>query len=350
MNALYWLIAILLFSLLIFIHELGHYLTARLFHVKIHEFAIGMGPKMLTYTSKKTGIKYSLGIFLFGGYVSMAGEDEESDEPDALNKKPAWQRFIITAAGAVMNLLLGFVLILAIVLAATTLPSNTIARYPADAWFEQNKLVSSAEYGLAPGDTILAINGTRVHTYYDMNYEITHDGAEECAVTILRDGKEMTLTVKFPSTSTDGVTYGITDFYTDQDAKTVGNVLRHTFYRSTTTVKMIWESVIDLFSGRYGMEAVSGPVGVAGAISEAAAKDFWQTVMLMAVISINLGLFNLFPIPALDGGRLVFILFEMIFRRPVPAKYEGLVHFIGFVLLMGLMVLVLFKDIFSLIF
>ncbi|MBQ8351806.1 MAG: site-2 protease family protein [Clostridia bacterium] len=348
MNILYWLVAILLFCVLILIHELGHYIAARIFHVKIYEFSIGMGPKMLTYTSKKTGIKYSIGVFLFGGYVSMAGEDEESDDPDALPKKPAWQRFIITAAGATMNLLLGFLLILAIVIASANLPSNTIAQYPDDAWFEKNELTSSAEYGLQAGDTILAINGTRVHTGFDMNYEITHDGAEDCAVTVLRDGKELTLTVRFPSSVTDGVAFGITDFYTGVDEKNIGNVLRHTFYRSTTTVKMIWESVVDLFRGRYGMEAVSGPVGVAGAISQAAARDLWQTVMLMAVISINLGLFNLFPIPALDGGRLVFILFEMIFRRPVPAKYEGLVHFIGFVLLMGLMVLVLFKDIITL--
>lgn len=348
MDILYWLIAILAFSLLIFIHELGHYLTARLFRVKIYEFSIGMGPKMLTYTSKKTGIKYSLGVFLFGGYVSMAGEDEESEDPHALTKKPAWQRLIITAAGAVMNLLLGFLLILAIVIASANLPSNTVAQYPSDAWFAENGITSSSEYGLAAGDKIIAINGTRVHIGYDMIYEITHDGTEECAVTVLRDGQELTLSVRFPTSVADGVAFGMTDFYTGVDEKNVGNILRHTFYRSTTTVKMIWESVIDLFRGRYGMEAVSGPVGVAGAISQAAATDVWQTLLLMAVISINLGLFNLFPIPALDGGRLVFILFEMIFRRPVPAKYEGLVHFIGFVLLMGLMVVVLFKDIVTL--
>lgn len=348
MQVLYWLVAILVFSLLIFIHELGHYIAARLFHVKIHEFSIGMGPKMLTYTSKKTGIKYSIGIFLLGGYVSMAGEDEESEDPNALSRKPAWQRFVIVAAGATMNLLLGFVLMFTVVLGSETLPSNTIAQYPDAAWFEKYELTSSATYGLQAGDTIVAVNGARVHIGYDMIYEIMHDGAEECAVTVLRDGRELTLTVRFPSATEEGVAYGMTDFYTGVDEKNVCNVLRHTSYRSTTTVKMIWESVIDLFRGRYGMEAVSGPVGVAGAISEAAATDWWQMILLSAVISINLGLFNLFPIPALDGGRLVFILFEMIFRRPVPAKYEGLVHFIGFVLLMGLMVLVLFKDIVSL--
>ena len=348
MDILYWLIAILAFGLLIFIHEMGHYLTARLFRVKIYEFSIGMGPKLLTYTSKKTDIKYSLGMFPFGGYVSMAGEDEESDDPNALPNKAAWKRFIIVAAGAAMNLLLGMALMLSVVVATPVLPSNTIQQFPADEWYEKNEFVSSATYGLQAGDTIVAINGTRVHTGYDMSYEIVHDGAGECAVTVLRGGKELTLTVRFPSSVEQGVGYGIADFYVQPAEKSVGNVLRHTVSRTTTTVKMIWESLIDLFAGKYGMEAVSGPVGVAGVIADTAATSVWDTVMLIAVISINLGLVNIFPLPALDGGRLVFILIEMIARRPVPAKYEGIVHFIGFILLMGLMVLVLFKDIFSL--
>lgn len=348
MNILYWLIAIVLFGLLIFIHEMGHYLTARLFRVKINEFSIGMGPKMLTYTSKKTDIKYSLGVFPFGGYVSMAGEDVESDDPDALSKKAPWKRFIIVAAGAVMNLLLGFALMLSLIIASPNLPANTIAQYPDAEWYEKNEFVSSATYGLQEGDTIVAINGTRVYTAYDMSYEIVHDGGEECTVTVLREGKELTLTVRFPTSVEQGVTYGITDFYVGLEEKNVGSVLRHTVFRTTTTVKMIWESMVDLFTGRYGMEAVSGPIGVAGMISEAAATDVWDTVLLIAVISINLGLVNILPLPALDGGRLVFILIEMVFRRPVPQKYEGIVHFVGIVLLMALMVLVLFKDIFTL--
>ena len=344
MEALYWLIAFLIFSLLIFVHELGHYLTARLFHVKINEFSIGMGPKMLTYTSKKTGIKYSLGIFLIGGYVSMAGEDEESNEPDAISKKPAWQRFIVVSAGAVMNLILGVILIFSMVLSMPVLTSNTVAAH-----YDSEKLpFSSADYGLTAGDTIVAVNGTRVYIGYDMMYEISHDGIEECAITVLRDGKELTLTVCFPTYTDQGVLFAYPDFLPATEAKTVGNVLKHTLCYSKTTAKLIWESLIDLIGGRYGMEAVSGPIGAAGAISEAASTDLRQTLLLAAMISINLGIFNLFPIPALDGGRLAFILFEMIFRRPVPQKYEGLVHFIGFVLLMGLMVLILFKDIVSL--
>ncbi len=348
MEVLYWLVAILVFGALIFIHEMGHYLTARLFGVKIYEFSIGMGPKMLTYTSKKTDIKYSLGVFPFGGYVSMAGEDETSDDPNALSKKAAWKRAIIVAAGAFMNLLLGFVLMFSLIASAPVLANTTVVAHPSQEWYDTNQFVSSATYGLQPGDRVLAINGTRVHTGYDLSYEIMHDGLEECAVTVLRDGQELTLSVRFPSAIEQGVGYGITDFYVGQDDKNFGQILRHTFHRSTTTVKMIWESLVDLIFGRYGMEAVSGPIGVAGMISEAAATGLQDVILLAAVISINLGIFNILPLPALDGGRLFFILIELVFRRPVPTKYEALVHGIGMVLLMGLMVFVLFKDIFTL--
>lgn len=346
MTVLYWIVAILVFGFLIFVHEMGHYLTARLFHVKIYEFSIGMGPKLLSYTSKKTGIKYSLGMFFFGGYVSMAGEDEESDEPDALCKKAAWKRFIIVAAGACVNLLVGFTLVLSLVVGSASLGSNRIHSYPTPAEGEE-KTVSSYDSGLRPGDTVLRINGKRVHIAADLSYEIMHEGAEEIPVTILRGGQEMTLSVRFPTVTQSGVTFGVPDFYVQADEKDVGNVLRHTFYRSVSTVKMIWDSLFDLVRGRYGMDAVSGPIGVAGAISDAAATDIWQLIYLMAVISINLGVVNLLPLPALDGGRLVFLLIEMIFRRPVPQKYEALVHFVGIILWLALMVLVTFKDIIS---
>lgn len=348
MNPLYWLLAIFIFGLLIFLHELGHYLTARAFGVRVEEFSIGMGPKILSYTSKKTAIKYSVGMFPFGGYVSMLGEDEESDSPDAFSKKAPWKRLIITAAGATMNLLTGLALMLVLVISSGPLASNTIARYRDDSFFEENHITSSATYGLLPGDEILAINGNAVHIGFDLSYEIMHTGGRESTVTILRDGVERTLTVTFPSEAAEGMTVGIVDFYVTQDTRDLGSILTHTWYRTTGTVKMVWESFVGLFTGEYGFEAVSGPVGVADAMTEAAATSPLQLILFVAVISINLGIVNLFPIPALDGGRIVFILIEMIFRRPVPQKYEGIIHFVGIVLLMGLMILILFKDIFAL--
>lgn len=347
-GALYWLLAFLVFGLLIFIHELGHYVTARIFGVKIYEFSIGMGPKMVTYTSKRTGIKYSLGVFLFGGYVSMAGEDEESDDPNAFSKKAAWKRFIVVAAGATMNLLLGVLLIGVLVASSGPLGSNRIAAYPPDSYFEENNITVSSREVLQPGDTILAVNGNRVHIAADLSYEILHEGGTEIPVTILRNGEEMTLSVRFPSSSEGGITYGYPDFYVEADETNLPNLLYHTFWRSTSTVKMVWDSLVDLVAGRYGMEAVSGPIGVAGAITDAAATDWLQLVYLVAVISINLGVFNLLPLPALDGGRLVFLFIEIVFRRPIPRQYEAMVHFVGILLLFGLMIAVTFKDLFAL--
>lgn len=344
-SVLYWLIAIFAFGLLITVHELGHYITARIFGVTVYEFSIGMGPAMVTYTSKKTNIKYSLRVFPFGGYVSMAGEDEESDDPNSFDKKPAWQRFIVTAAGGVVNLLFGTLLTFAVVLSSAPLGSTKIHSYPEQSGYE----ISSEESGLMPGDVILAVNGSRVHVVNDLAYEIMHDaGYGPVDVRILRGGEEMTLSVTFPSIVSAGTRVGRLDFIVQAEDMTVGNVLKHTLYRSLSTVKMVWESLVDLVSGRYGMEAVSGPVGVAGALSDAAATDVVQLIYLVALISINLGVVNLLPLPALDGGRLLFLLIEMVARRPVLAKkYEALIHGIGIMILLGFMILVTFKDIFS---
>ncbi len=349
MTALYWLVAVLVFGLLIFIHEFGHYLTARLFNVKIFEFSIGMGPKMVTYTSKKTEIKYSLGILPFGGYVSMAGEEDGFDDPNALPKKPAWQRFIITFAGAFMNLVLGIILVFSLVLFGGPLGSTTVDGFRPDEFYEVNEFTDRTSNVLQVGDEIVKVNGNRVHTADDLQYEIQHEGGEEIPVTVRRGGEELTLSVKFPVVTSQGVSFGVPDFWVKPVEKTVGTVLSHTYHQSVSTVKMIWDSLIDLITGKYGLEAVSGPVGVAGAISDAASTDFTQLIYLVAVITMNLGVMNLLPIPALDGGRLLFILLEIIFRRPVlTANKEAIIHTVGIVILMLLMVVVLFKDIFTL--
>ena len=323
----------------------GSDVTARMFGVTVYEFSIGMGPAMVTYTSKKTNIKYSLRVFPFGGYVSMAGEDEESDDPNAFDKKPAWQRFIVTAAGGAVNLLFGALLTMAVVLSSTPLASTTVHSHRQNEDFT----VSTADSGIMPGDEILSVNGSRVHTATELAYEIIHDAGDgPVDVRIRRGSEEMTLSVTFPTTVSNGTRVGLLDFYVQPEETTVGNVLKHTYFRSLSTVKMVWESLVDLVSGRYGMEAVSGPVGVAGAISDAAATDIVDLLYLVALISINLGVVNLLPLPALDGGKLLFLLFEMVLRRPMLAKkYEALIHGIGIMLLLGFMILVTFKDIFS---
>lgn len=341
MNFWYILIALLVFGIMIFVHELGHYTMARIFHVTIREFALGMGPKLLTKTSKKTGIAYSLRLFPIGGFVSMAGEDEISDDEGSLNKKPVWQRMLITVAGAVMNLLLGFLIMCVLVCTSQNLGTTTVLEFKEDA--------VSAQSGLEVGDEILKIGDRRVHIADDLVYAIMHDAAEPVEMTVRRNGETVVLPeVEFPTTTESGHVFGMYDFRVFSEQKNIGSVLYHTFYRSANTVTMIWESLIDLVTGRYGVGDLSGPVGVTGAISTAAQSGMPSLANMFVFISINLGVFNLLPLPALDGGRLVFQLIELIVRKPVNPVIEGYIHFAGIVLLMLLMVVVTFQDILKL--
>jgi len=339
------IIAILMFSLLIIIHELGHFVTARLCGVSINEFAVGMGPKIFSKVSHKSGIRYSLRLLPIGGFVSMVGEDEESDDENAFNKKPIHQRFIILAAGAIMNLLLGLIIMCVISVTTSPIGSTTILRFQTDDALSQST-------GLMPGDEILEINGTNVYFANDLVYTIMREATEPVELTVRRNGEKIKLPdVAFPKISEQGVLFGAADFYVLARERTPGTVISYALSQSVWSVRMIWESFIDLITGRYGIEQMSGPVGVTTAIGEAAESGGVMNVLnLCALISINLGVFNLFPLPALDGGRLVFLLVELIRGKPLKPEYEGYVHFIGIVLLMMLMVFITYKDITKLFF
>lgn len=342
MNIWTILLTVLTISFLALVHELGHYLTARKFNVAIKEFAVGMGPKIISRTSKKTGIVYSLRLFPIGGFVAMSGEDEESDDENALNKKPVWQRMIITAAGSVMNILTGFVVMAFIVSFSPTLAGTTVAQ------FTEGNI--SAQAGLMIGDEIVKVDGDRVSIADELSYEIMHDATKPIDIVVKRGGKLVTLEdVTFPTITEEGVVFGMPDFKVQIEEKNIITVLKHTWLRSLSTVKMIWESLIDLIGGRYGIESVSGPVGVATAVSTAAKSGASNFFYLVVVIAMNLGVFNLLPFPALDGGRLVFQLIELIRRKPLKPEVEGYIHFAGIVVLLLLMVLITFKDIFKLI-
>ena len=348
---LYILLAILMFGSLIFIHELGHFLTARLFHVTIYEFAIGMGPKILSWTSKKDGTAYSLRLLPIGGFVSMAGEDEESDDEGALSKKPVWQRFIITAAGSVMNLLAGFLVMLILVSSMEYLDSTTGGGFREGA----TSIQTENEDGLMVGDEILRIDGKKVHVYYDMSYKIMRYGTKPVDITVLRNGEEVELSgVVFPTIEQQGVLFGNMDFSIILMEKSVGSVLKTSFYQSVYTVRTVLDSLYDLFiSRKYGLEQISGPVGITKEITNQAQtaveeKDSSGLWWLFIVLAINLGTMNLIPFPALDGGRLVFLIIEGIRRKPFDPKIEGYIHGIGMMLLMLLMFVVIFKDIFML--
>ena len=343
------LITVLVFGFLIFIHEFGHYITARIFRVTINEFSIGMGPRLISHTSKKTGIKYSIAALPIGGFVAMAGEDGAdpdplvAEDPNSFDKKPAWQRFIITFAGAFVNVAAGIIAM--IILTSMIKIGNTeIVEFvePEEFGYE----VSSSDSGLMEGDVITRIGGKRVRILDELSYEIMRRGYEPVDVTVIRHGQEKNIkNVVFPSISDQGQSFGAMDFKVRAVEKNFGSVMRFSWSKSTLIIRMCWESLYDLITGRYTFAAVSGPVGMSSAIGEAANEGPTTLLYLVALISINLGVMNLLPIPALDGGRLITILFEMVTRKRVPPKIEGIINAVGLSALLIFSFFVMIKDI-----
>ncbi len=334
--------AVLVLGSLIFLHELGHYAFARIFKVKINEFSLGMGPRLFSRESKKTGIKYSLAAFPLGGFVSMAGEDSESDDPNSFDKKPAWQRFIITAAGPAMNLLVG-VLAMLILTAFINIGDTTVRQF---ATVTDPDIHLSSESGLEVGDKILELNGRRVSFLDELSYAIMREGNEPCDLLVLRDGREILLTdVVFPTSESSGQVFGVMDFGVYALEKTPLNTIGYALKKSVLIVRMCVESIIDLITGRFTLEGVSGPVGLSTAIGEAAQTSALNLIYLIGFISVNLGVMNLLPIPALDGGRSLLLICEMVTKRRVPPRIENTVNAVFLVLLLGLSMLIMVKDI-----
>lgn len=339
------IVAIFFFGLLIFFHELGHFTFAKLFKVKVREFAMGMGPAILKF--KKGETKYALRLLPIGGFVSMEGEDEESEDERAFCNKAAWKRFIIVAAGGVINLIMG-VLIVAVMLSQADLIGLPVIHS-----FEENALSSQQ---LQAGDKIKKINGKYVFSEYDMSFLMMRDADGVIDFTVERNGEKLELPgVKFQTVDNDGVNTIIYDFIIRGVEPGILTVPVNAVKQSISIGRIVWISLFDLVTGQYGLSDLSGPIGTVTLVADAAVQgveqsmDFSFLYNIMAMIAINIGLFNLLPLPALDGGRLFFILIEMIFRKKVPAKFEGWVHAIGIVLLLGLMVVVSFGDIMRLI-
>ena len=335
-----YLVAIALFLVLIIIHEFGHFIAAKLLGVKVNEFAVGFGPKLFSKQGKET--KYSVNLIPLGGYCAMEGEDEDSGDNRAFCNKKPWRRFIIIAMGAIFNLILGLVIV-AITLAPQEAFNSTVV-----AEFKENAV--SSESGLMVNDKITEVEGRKIFSTYDLSYAFTNVKDGKIDMTVIRDGKRVELKdVAFNSSEEDGISYLEVDFYVYGIKKTVGSYIEQTFATAASYCAVVWRSLIDIIGGKYGISAVSGPVGIAAAIGSAAKVSLANLLPIMAIITINLGLFNLLPIPALDGGRLLFILIEMIFRKPVPQKYEAAVHAAGFAVLIAFMLFITAKDIWSLI-
>ena len=340
---LYLLLTLLLLSVLVFLHEGGHFLVARLNNITVNEFSIGMGPKIFSYESKKSGIKYSVRALPIGGFVSMAGEDEASDDPNAFCNKSVWSRISTVLAGPITNIIVGF-LGMFVLVACTGPATNIVASFLEDA--------SSLNYGLQIDDKIVAVEGVKTHTGNEVVYEITYQGDKPLDITVIRDGKKIVLEdVVFPTIEESGVILGSYDmlFYgISESNRSFGIIISHTFWRTYSTAKMVWDSLADLIGGRFGLDAISGPIGMTELVGSAVSAGWESLLYLWVIISVNLGVMNLLPLPALDGGRLMFLLWEAITRKPLNKTVEAYINAAGLLILMAFMILITFKDIFKL--
>ncbi len=343
MGAISIIIAVLIFSLIIAIHEFGHFAVAKLCGVKVNEFSIGMGPCLLK--KKKGETQYSLRALPIGGYCAMEGEDSKSEDGNAFCNKSVPRRVAIVVAGAVMNLILGFILLVISTIVNAPITTTQIS------WFEENA-VSNAS-GLEIGDKIIECNGMRIFTDMDLSYQFQSDEDGKFDMVVIRDGEKKELE-DVELTKNEGTLH--IDFKVAPQKANPLTVLSYAGRSTLSYGRLIYISLGDLISGTYHLNDLSGPVGIVNAIGdviEDEAKEesidwaaLWNKMLSMAAfITINVGLFNLLPLPALDGGRLMFLIYEAITRHPVKPEHEGMVHFIGIVLLMLLMLIVTFNDI-----
>ena len=379
---LYLLLTLVLLSIMVVIHELGHFHFAKLFRVTVLEFSIGMGPAIFTTKKKRNKNEeteiansfhssdaedpslntealddntstenektiFSVRALPIGGYVSMAGEDDASTDVNAFCNKSVWQRFLITIAGPIMNILLGILCMFSLVGIESAqngyLASNTIAG------FQENSLSDKCDSPLMVGDTVIQVDGVSIHTGNELVYEIMNSGYEPIDIVVIRNGERITLEdVVFPTETSAGATFGAYDFTIYGEKANFGSIMKHAVFRSFSTIKIITDSLKDLLTGRYGAEAVSGPVGMAGAVGQATKNGISSLLYLFTLITMNLGVFNLLPVPALDGGRIIFLLIEAITRKPVKKEVEQMVNTVGILILFALMIFITFKDIFTL--
>ena len=344
------IIAILIFSFLIFIHEFGHFLAAKLFDVKVNEFSIFMGPRLLHWGKGET--EYSIRLLPIGGYCAMEGEDGDSDDPRSFTAKAPWKRIIILAAGAFMNFLTGIVILLFIYATATGFRTLEITGFLDGCPLE-------GENALQAGDVVEEINGDNLYIFSDFSMLTERAGEGTMDVTVRRDGRSVVLhdlnMVKQDYT-VDGQTlhiFGIT--FAGTEEKTAGTLLKNTWLTAIDFGRMVKMGLLDLITGRAGLKDMAGPVGIVDAVQETgrSADNTMDGVLNVlyfgAFIAVNLSFMNMLPIPALDGGHIFLLLvtwiLELISGKKIDPKYEAYVHAAGLVVLLGFMLLITFNDI-----
>ena len=323
------ILAIILFCVLIFPHELGHFVCAKLCKVQVNEFALGMGPAI--FKRQKGETLYALRLIPIGGYCAMEGENEESENPRAFNNKKAWQKIVVLVAGSFMNVLICVVIM--VIIAATTGTATTVI---------QTVDHSMPAYGvIEPEDEILKVNGNKIYSWQDVGTFMQESG-ETARITVLRDGKKLSLDV--PTTVDE-----------EQNRKVIGveckvdHGLGDAFARGIRSTGEMAVSMYDaikmLFTGKASMEDLSGPVGIISIVDKTKSYGLMSFFYLMAFISLNLAFVNMLPFPALDGGRIVFVIIRKITGKMISDELEGSIHTIGMLLLLALMFYVTWNDI-----
>ena len=346
---IYIIIAIVIFGLLIAIHELGHFLVAKASGVKVLEFSIGMGPQLWHREGKET--KYSLRLFPIGGFCAMEGEDGESDDPRAFGNAAGWKKFLVLIAGPVANFLAGMLLILSLFAASTGYVSTTLSGFV-------DGFPCQGETMLQAGDEIVSIDGSAVLLYSDISTLLNRGNGKTHDIVVRRDGEKIVLN-DLPLTpreyQVEGKKVTMYGLYFQSKEATFGSKLRLGLANSVDFVRMIWWSLEDLFTGAVGFSALSGPIGIVDAMGQMAesASGVRQAVdnllYFAAFLAINLGVMNLLPIPALDGGQIFLLIVNGIYhlfsKKYIDQKYLGYVNMVGFICLIALMILVAISDV-----
>ena len=347
---MYILLAILIFGILIIVHELGHFIAAKLLDVQVNEFSIFMGPKIWQKQGRQT--LYSLRCLPIGGYCAMEGEDEDTGNPRAFSAKSWWRRLIILVAGSAMNFLAGFLVLVVLSLMAAGFYSPTVTDF-----YEGCPL----EGILLEGDELYSIDGSRVLIYSDVATLLSRGDDTAYDLVVKRGGKKVDLgavTMEKQEYTVDGQTVRLYGLLFGVEEKTAGTALKNAWYTAIDFARMVMWGLEDLVTGGVGLQDMSGPIGIVQVMSETGKEaetigaGVENVVYLGAFIAINLAYMNMLPIPALDGGRVFFLIIttivEKITKKKIDPKYEGYIHAAGMVLLLGLMAVVAFSDILKL--
>ncbi len=330
-------VAILVFLMIILIHEFGHFVAAKSFGVLVHEFSIGFGPKI--FRRKKGDTDYTVRLLPVGGYVKLEGEDESSEDPRALNNKPAWQRLVVMAAGAAFNLVTGFIVMIIFFSSQQNYVSLEIDKI-------MTEIPSSQAIELLKeGDRIVSLDGKKVWNYKDFNFLMSNiQGKENVLLEIVRDGEKQEIDIHLTEYEGRRI-IGIEMLKKDM---TFLDAVRCGFTETFFVVRLVIYSLMMLITGKVPVSQMSGPVGTTVIIGQAAQQGIFTLLYMFALLSVNIGIFNLIPFPALDGGRIFFLIIEMIRRKPLPPEKEGIIHFAGLILLLLLMLFVTSSDIYKL--